>query len=199
MVPEPGVHAARIIPGSGASDRALGPPVPAQDHCRCACGFGHARAVEQLNQEHRARLAGNWRCIGLNTGLMCVGDMGSNIQLRLHRHRRCGQPGFAPRRAVQDLRRLSSPVNLPAAYGTRLRVEYWIVCASKAKPGCEHLHALGRPDQASALNADNWPAGSKCLHTTGPKTGHQCGQSLAVYAPAPQSVLYALYASRLEE
>ena len=41
-----------------------------------------ARAVEQLNQEHRAQgLPEIGVGIGLNTGLMCVGDMGSNIRL----------------------------------------------------------------------------------------------------------------------
>ena len=41
-----------------------------------ACGFGHGPAVEQLNQEHRAQgLPEIGVGIGLNTGLMCVGDM----------------------------------------------------------------------------------------------------------------------------
>jgi adenylate cyclase len=61
-----------------------GAPVPAQDHAACAvrAAIGMAQAVQQLNQEHRAQgLPEVGVGIGLNTGTMCVGDMGSDIRL----------------------------------------------------------------------------------------------------------------------
>lgn len=61
-----------------------GAPVPAPDHAACAvrAAIGMAQAVQQLNQEHRAQgLPEVGVGIGLNTGTMCVGDMGSDIRL----------------------------------------------------------------------------------------------------------------------
>ena len=60
-----------------------GAPVPTPEHAQLAVGaaLGMAQAVEQINQSHRERgLPEIGIGIGLNTGTMCVGDMGSDIR-----------------------------------------------------------------------------------------------------------------------
>ncbi len=60
-----------------------GAPVPAADHARRAVrtALDLAAAVEQINQDHRARgLPLVAFGIGLSTGMMCVGDMGSRLR-----------------------------------------------------------------------------------------------------------------------
>jgi class 3 adenylate cyclase len=145
---EPGVHAAdgSFIQGeAGTIDKYMGDcvmafwgaPVPAQDHAACAvrAALGMARAAEQLNQEHRAQgLPEIGVGIGLNTGLMCVGDMGSNIRLSytvigdavnwVRASKGCARPTALP----------SSPVNPPTAWHQASYGKNWTVCASKAKP-----------------------------------------------------------------
>ena len=61
-----------------------GAPVPSHNHASCAvrAALGMVQAVDQLNQEHRAQgLPEIGIGIGLNTGLMFVGDMGSDVRL----------------------------------------------------------------------------------------------------------------------
>ena len=60
-----------------------GAPVATPDHAHLAvsAALEMAQAVEQLNIDHRARgLPEIGVGIGLNTGIMCVGDMGSDIR-----------------------------------------------------------------------------------------------------------------------
>lgn len=60
-----------------------GAPVDAPDHARQAvrAALAMVQAVAQLNQEHRrAGLPAIGVGIGLNTGPMCVGDMGSDVR-----------------------------------------------------------------------------------------------------------------------
>lgn len=60
-----------------------GAPVDSPDHAQLAVktAIGMAAAVRRLNEEHRARgLPEIGIGIGLNTGTMCVGDMGSDIR-----------------------------------------------------------------------------------------------------------------------
>lgn len=60
-----------------------GAPVETADHAHLAVrsAMEMALAVREINQEHRARgLPDIGIGIGLNTGSMCVGDMGSNIR-----------------------------------------------------------------------------------------------------------------------
>ncbi|MFT4241420.1 MAG: adenylate/guanylate cyclase domain-containing protein [Acidovorax sp.] len=60
-----------------------GAPVPTPDHAALAvqAALDMAQAVEQINQSHRERgLPEIGVGIGLNTGTMCVGDMGSDIR-----------------------------------------------------------------------------------------------------------------------
>jgi adenylate cyclase len=60
-----------------------GAPVDSPDHAQLAVktAIGMAEAVRRLNEEHRARgLPEIGIGIGLNTGTMCVGDMGSDIR-----------------------------------------------------------------------------------------------------------------------
>jgi adenylate cyclase len=60
-----------------------GAPVETPDHAQLAVktALGMARAVQRFNEEHRAKgLPEIGIGIGLNTGTMCVGDMGSDIR-----------------------------------------------------------------------------------------------------------------------
>jgi len=60
-----------------------GAPVPTPDHANLAANaaLGMVEAVRQINEEHAARgLPRIGIGIGLNTGTMCVGDMGSDIR-----------------------------------------------------------------------------------------------------------------------
>lgn len=60
-----------------------GAPVETPDHAQLAVksAMGMAHAVREINHNHRARgLPEIGVGIGLNTGTMCVGDMGSNIR-----------------------------------------------------------------------------------------------------------------------
>jgi adenylate cyclase len=61
-----------------------GAPVDIPDHARLAvkAAMEMAGAVRKINEEHRAKgIPEIGIGIGLNTGTMCVGDMGSNIRL----------------------------------------------------------------------------------------------------------------------
>jgi adenylate cyclase len=61
-----------------------GAPVDIPDHARLAvkAAMEMAQAVRKVNEEHREKGAPEIGIgIGLNTGTMCVGDMGSNIRL----------------------------------------------------------------------------------------------------------------------
>jgi adenylate cyclase len=61
-----------------------GAPVDIPDHARLAvkAAMEMASAVRKVNEEHRAKgIPEIGIGIGLNTGTMCVGDMGSNIRL----------------------------------------------------------------------------------------------------------------------
>ncbi len=60
-----------------------GAPVETADHARLAikAGIEMAHAIHDINAEHRAKgLPEIGIGVGLNTGSMCVGDMGSNIR-----------------------------------------------------------------------------------------------------------------------
>ena len=60
-----------------------GAPVTTPDHARLAvaAAIDMANAIEHINQDHRQRgLPDIGVGIGLNTGIMCVGDMGSDIR-----------------------------------------------------------------------------------------------------------------------
>ena len=181
-----------------------GAPVPAQDHAACAvrAALGMARAVEQLNQEHRAQgLPEIGVGIGLNTGLMCVGDMGSNIRLsytvigdavnlgsRLE--------GLCKTYGVAIIASESTQSMAPGFVWQELdRVRV------KGKAQAVNIYTpLADQSQASALNADELACWQQVLAHYRAQDWAQCGQSLAALRrQAPQSVLYALYASRLEE
>ena len=181
-----------------------GAPVPAQDHAACAvrAALGMARAVEQLNQEHRAQgLPEIGVGIGLNTGLMCVGDMGSNIRLsytvigdavnlgsRLE--------GLCKTYGVAIIASESTHSMAPGFVWQELdRVRV------KGKAQTVNIYTpLADQSQASALNADELACWQQVLAHYRAQDWAQCGQTLAaLQRQAPQSVLYALYASRLEE
>ena len=181
-----------------------GAPVPAQDHAACAvrAALGMARAVEQLNQEHRAQgLPEIGVGIGLNTGLMCVGDMGSNIRLsytvigdavnlgsRLE--------GLCKTYGVAIIASESTQSMAPGFVWQeldRVRVKGKAQSVNIYTPWAEQI-------QAPALNADELACWQQVLAHYRAQDWAQCGQSLAALRrQAPQSVLYALYASRLEE
>lgn len=181
-----------------------GAPVPAQDHAACAvrAALGMARAVEQLNQEHRAQgLPEIGVGIGLNTGLMCVGDMGSNIRLSYT--------------VIGDAVNLGSRleglcktygVAIIASESTRSMAPGFVWqeldrVRVKGKAQAVNIYTpLADQSQASALNANELACWQQVLAHYRAQDWAQCGQSLAALRrQAPQSVLYALYASRLEE
>jgi adenylate cyclase len=61
-----------------------GAPVPAKDHAQRSvqAALGMVNAVQELNKQHKAQgLPEIGVGIGLNTGPMCVGDMGSDLRL----------------------------------------------------------------------------------------------------------------------
>ena len=181
-----------------------GAPVPAPDHAACAvrAALGMARAVEQLNQEHRAQgLPEIGVGIGLNTGLMCVGDMGSNIRLSYT--------------VIGDAVNLGSRleglcktygVAIIASESTRSMAPGFVWqeldrVRVKGKAQAVNIYTpLADQSQASALNAEELACWQQVLAHYRAQDWAQCGQSLAALRrQAPQSVLYALYASRLEE
>lgn len=181
-----------------------GAPVPAQDHAACAvrAALGMARAVEQLNQEHRAQgLPEIGVGIGLNTGLMCVGDMGSNIRLSYT--------------VIGDAVNLGSRleglcktygVSIIASESTRNMAPGFVWqeldrVRVKGKAQAVNIYTpLADQSQASALNAEELACWQQVLAHYRAQDWAQCGQSLAALRrQALQSVLYALYASRLEE
>lgn len=181
-----------------------GAPVPAQDHAACAvrAALGMARAVEQLNQEHRAQgLPEIGVGMGLNTGLMCVGDMGSNIRLSYT--------------VIGDAVNLGSRleglcktygVAIIASESTRSMAPGFVwqeldrVCVKGKAQAVNIYTPLGDQSQASALNAEELACWQQVLAHYRAQDWAQCGQSLAALRhQAPQSALYALYASRLEE
>ena len=181
-----------------------GAPVPAPDHAACAvrAALGMARAVEQLNQEHRAQgLPEIGVGIGLNTGLMCVGDMGSNIRLSYT--------------VIGDAVNLGSRleglcktygVAIIASESTRSMAPGFVWqeldrVRVKGKAQAVNIYTpLADQSQASALNAEELACWQQVLAHYRAQDWAQCGQSLAaLQRQAPQSVLYALYASRLEE
>ncbi|WP_453932806.1 CHASE2 domain-containing protein [Acidovorax temperans] len=181
-----------------------GAPVPAQDHAACAvrAALGMAQAVEQLNQEHRAQgLPEIGVGIGLNTGLMCVGDMGSNIRLSYT--------------VIGDAVNLGSRleglcktygVAIIASESTRSMAPGFVWqeldrVRVKGKAQAVNIYTpLADQSQASALNADELACWQQVLAHYRAQDWAQSGQSLAALRrQAPQSVLYALYASRLEE
>lgn len=60
-----------------------GAPVPTPDHARLAveAALAMGRAIATLNEEHRQQgLPAIGMGVGLNTGTMCVGDMGSDLR-----------------------------------------------------------------------------------------------------------------------
>lgn len=181
-----------------------GAPVPAPDHAACAvrAALGMARAVEQLNQEHRAQgLPEIGVGIGLNTGLMCVGDMGSNIRLSYT--------------VIGDAVNLGSRleglcktygVAIIASESTRSMAPGFVWqeldrVRVKGKAQAVNIYTpLADQSQAPALNADELACWQQVLAHYRAQDCAQCGRSLAALRhQAPQSVLYALYAARLEE
>ena len=181
-----------------------GAPVPAQDHAACAvrAALGMARAVEQLNQEHRAQgLPEIGVGIGLNTGLMCVGDMGSNIRLSYT--------------VIGDAVNLGSRleglcktygVSIIASESTRNLAPGFVWqeldrVRVKGKAQSVNIYTpWAEQSQASALNAEELACWQQVLAAYRAQDWAQCGQSLAALRhQAPGSALYALYASRLEE
>ena len=181
-----------------------GAPVPAPDHAARAvrAALGMARAVEQLNQEHRAQgLPEIGVGIGLNTGLMCVGDMGSNIRLSYT--------------VIGDAVNLGSRleglcktygVSIIATESTRNLAPGFVWqeldrVRVKGKAQSVNIYTpWAEQSQASSLNAEELACWQQVLAAYRAQDWAQCGRSLAALRhQAPGSALYALYASRLEE
>ena len=180
-----------------------GAPVPSQDHAACAvrAAIGMAQAVQQLNQEHRAQgLPEVGVGIGLNTGTMCVGDMGSDIRLSYT--------------VIGDAVNLGSRLEgLSKTYGVaviaseftqaqapeflwqeldRVRVKGKAQAVAIYTPVAQQ--ALATPEQAKQV--ETW---RQFLTDYRAQDWAKCIASLHLLLRAePQSVLYALYAERLQ-
>jgi adenylate cyclase len=180
-----------------------GAPVVVPDHAASAvrAALGMAQAVDQLNQEHRSQgLPEVGVGIGLNTGTMCVGDMGSELRLSYT--------------VIGDAVNLGSRLEgLSKTYGVaviaseftqqqspeflwleldRVRVKGKAQAVAIFTPVAEL--ALATPEQKAVVDlwrqfltdyrAQNWPQCVALLQT--------------LLQQEPQSVLYALYAERLQ-
>ena len=180
-----------------------GAPVPAQDHAACAvrAAMGMAQAMQQLNQEHRAQgLPEVGVGIGLNTGTMCVGDMGSDIRLSYT--------------VIGDAVNLGSRLEgLSKTYGVaviaseftqaqapgflwqeldRVRVKGKAQAVAIYTPVSEH--ALATPGQTALVEA--W---RQFLTDYRAQDWAKCIAALQMLLRSdPQSTLYALYAERLQ-
>ncbi|MCZ8092133.1 MAG: adenylate/guanylate cyclase domain-containing protein [Acidovorax sp.] len=180
-----------------------GAPVPTQDHAACAvrAAMGMAQAMQQLNQEHRAQgLPEVGVGIGLNTGTMCVGDMGSDIRLSYT--------------VIGDAVNLGSRLEgLSKTYGVaviaseftqaqasdflwqeldRVRVKGKAQAVAIYTPVAEH--ALATPGQTALVEA--W---RQFLTDYRAQDWAKCIAALQMLLRSdPQSTLYALYAERLQ-
>ena len=180
-----------------------GAPVPSQDHATCAvqAAMGMAQAVQQLNQEHRAQgLPEVGVGIGLNTGTMCVGDMGSDIRLSYT--------------VIGDAVNLGSRLEgLSKTYGVaviaseftqtqaseflwqeldRVRVKGKAQAVAIYTPVAEH--ALATPEQIRRV--EMW---RQFLTDYRAQEWAKCIAALHLLLQGdPQSTLYALYAERLQ-
>ena len=101
-----------IVLGSGGLVMAFwGAPVDIPNHAQLAvkCAIEMTDAVRKINEEHRAKgIPEIGMGIGLNTGTMCVGDMGSE----LGEGRKLAHPPLrraAPRAAETPYLRLRDP------------------------------------------------------------------------------------------
>lgn len=180
-----------------------GAPVPAQDHAQRSvhAALGMVKAVQELNEQHKAQgLPEIGVGIGLNTGPMCVGDMGSDLRLSYT--------------VIGDAVNLGSRLEgLCKTYGVpivaseftqaqssgllwqeldRVRVKGKAQAVAIYTPLVEEQHATVQQQAELAkwvqflthYRSQNW---------------EQCGSQLkALLQLQPQSVLYALYASRVQ-
>ena len=181
-----------------------GAPVATPDHAQLAvtAALEMSQAIGQINANHRQRgLPEIGVGIGLNTGVMCVGDMGSDIRrsytvigdavnLGSRLEGLCKTYGVAII-ASESTRSMAPGFSWQEL--DRVRV--------KGKAQTVNIYTpLADQSQASALNADELACWQQVLAHYRAQDWAQCGQSLgALRRQAPQSVLYALYASRLEE
>jgi adenylate cyclase len=180
-----------------------GAPVPAQDHAACAvrAALGMSQAVQQLNQEHCAQgLPEVGFGIGLNTGTMCVGDMGSDIRLSYT--------------VIGDAVNLGSRLEgLCKTYGvTVIASEFtqaqapdflWQELDRVRVKGKAQAVGIFTPladlAQASSAQQTQWACWQRFIAAYRSQDWSQCKDLLAfLQTSEPESALYALYAARVD-
>lgn len=181
-----------------------GAPVATPDHAQLAvsAAIDMAAAINQINQDHRQRgLPEIGVGIGLNTGTMCVGDMGSDIRRSYT--------------VIGDAVNLGSRLEgLSKHYGTSIVVSE-TTRALAPHFAWQQLDRVRVKGKAQAV-AIFWPRSTlttltedqdaelkeweQFLTAYQAQKWAQCADCLArVKAARPDSVLYALYEARVEE
>lgn len=181
-----------------------GAPVSSQDHAACAvrAALRMAAVVQQLNQEHHAQgLPEVGVGIGLNTGLMCVGDMGSDIRLSYT--------------VIGDAVNLGSRLEgLCKIYGVAVIASEFAVAQTpgfvwqeldrvrvKGKSQAVGIYTpLGQHDGADAERQRELAVWRQFLAAYRAQDWAHCSLVLQdLRQNAPHSALYTLYAARLED
>ncbi|MFN4117859.1 CHASE2 domain-containing protein [Acidovorax sp.] len=181
-----------------------GAPVATPDHARLAvsAAMGMAAAIDEINQDHRRRgLPEIGVGIGLNTGMMCVGDMGSDIRRSYT--------------VIGDAVNLGSRLEgLSKHYGTSIVVSE-TTKALAPEFAWKQLDLVRVKGKAQAV-AIFWPVGAqKEISEAKAAELQEWGQFLTAYyaqdwaeceanltrlkSIQPDSVLYALYEARIAQ
>ena len=179
-----------------------GAPVATPDHAQLAvtAAMEMADAIEEINTDHRQRgLPEIGIGIGLNTGVMCVGDMGSDIRRSYT--------------VIGDAVNLGSRLEgLSKHYGTSIVVsETTQVLASqfawqqmdrvrvKGKAQAVPIYQpVARREELSHRQADELAVWAQLLTAYAAQEWAQCDDLLArLKAFRPQAVLHGLYAERV--
>lgn len=181
-----------------------GAPAPAPDHARraVAAALALGQAVQELNAEHRQIGRPEIEVgIGLNTGLMCVGDMGSPLR------RAYTVIGDAVNLAAR-LERLSAGygVTVVAGEATRREADDFVwqeldKVRVKGMARAVSIHApLAAGHQLPVAAADELRAWAAFLKAYRAQDRASCGQILeSLLVRRAASPLYALYAKRLAD
>lgn len=180
-----------------------GAPVPAQDHAQRSvhAALGMVKAVQELNEQHKAQgLPEIGVGIGLNTGPMCVGDMGSELRLSYT--------------VIGDAVNLGSRLEgLCKTYGVPIVASEFTQAQSsgflwqeldcvrvKGKAQAVAIYTpLVEEQHATVQQQAELAKWLQFLTHYRSQNWEQCGLQLkALLQLQPQSVLYALYASRVQ-
>lgn len=181
-----------------------GAPVATPGHAELAvaAALDMARAIGQLNEEHRGKgLPEIGVGIGLNTGSMCVGDMGSDIRrsytvigdaVNLGSRLEGLSKTYGVTMVVSDSTRAMAPgfiwqeLDRVRVKGKAQAVTIYTPLAASSEPlSPERAQQLALWQQfLAAYRAQDWEASALLLRS--------------LHASEPGNILYALYAGRIE-